>query len=163
MVNQRNHNSQISIGKGICIALMVIGHSGCPPILLNFLALFHMPFFFFVSGYLLKEEYIDHPVILIKKRIKTLWWPYVKYGLLFLLLHNVFYLCLFYENPYTIAETIQNSCKLVFLLGHEELIGGFWFIRYLFYGLIMAILLLFVCKKMRFKWLRGGYFSFYLL
>ena len=40
--------------KGIGIILMVIGHSGCPTFLHDFIYLFHMGLFFFVSGRYLK-------------------------------------------------------------------------------------------------------------
>lgn len=51
-----SRNTTISIVKGICIILMVIGHSGCPELLHDFIYLFHMPVFFFVSGYFCKRE-----------------------------------------------------------------------------------------------------------
>lgn len=40
--------------KGVGILLMVIGHSGCPEYLHDFIYLFHMGLFFFVSGRFLK-------------------------------------------------------------------------------------------------------------
>lgn len=158
------HNSTVSIAKGICIILMVVGHSGCPPVIMNYLAFFHMPFFFFISGYLLKPDYVDNPVLLIKKRVKTLWWPYFKFGFIFLLLHNLFYQLHFYETPYSYDEILRNAVKLLFMLGHEELIGGFWFLRYLFYGLILTIILLWAYKKLPIRDSRGGgYFIINLL
>ena len=41
---------ELDIAKGICILLMVVGHSGMPDGLHFFIYGFHMPFFFFVSG-----------------------------------------------------------------------------------------------------------------
>lgn len=40
--------------KGIGIILMVVGHSGCPMVMHDFIYLFHMGLFFFVSGRFLK-------------------------------------------------------------------------------------------------------------
>lgn len=40
--------------KGIGIILMVVGHSGCPIYIRNFIYLFHMGLFFYVSGKFLK-------------------------------------------------------------------------------------------------------------
>ena len=48
----------LDIAKGICIILMVIGHSGCPTYLHDFIYMFHMPCFFFISGWLLNDRYI---------------------------------------------------------------------------------------------------------
>ena len=41
---------EIDIAKGICILLMVIGHSGMKNMIHDFIYAFHMPFFFFISG-----------------------------------------------------------------------------------------------------------------
>ena len=38
------------IVRGIGILLVLVGHSGCPIILKNFIYLFHMGLFLFVSG-----------------------------------------------------------------------------------------------------------------
>lgn len=42
----------IDMVRGGAILLVVIGHSGCPKLLYNFIYSFHMPLFFFISGYL---------------------------------------------------------------------------------------------------------------
>lgn len=51
-------NNSLDIAKAICIILMVVGHSGCPTFLHDFVYMFHMPCFFFVSGWLLNDKYI---------------------------------------------------------------------------------------------------------
>jgi fucose 4-O-acetylase-like acetyltransferase len=75
MKNPRNN--YITVAKALGIIMMVIGHSGCPTILGNFIYFFHMPLFFVCSGFffneifegaLLKSFYI--------KRIKGLYIPY---------------------------------------------------------------------------------------
>lgn len=40
--------------KGLGILLVVLGHSGCPAYLHDFIYLFHMGLFFYVSGKFLK-------------------------------------------------------------------------------------------------------------
>lgn len=45
------HNRQMSIAKGIGISLMVLGHSGCPDYLHNFIYCFHMVLFYYLSGF----------------------------------------------------------------------------------------------------------------
>lgn len=47
----KKRNDTLSIVKAIGIILMVIGHSGCPKYLNDYLYMFHMPLFFFCSGY----------------------------------------------------------------------------------------------------------------
>lgn len=41
---------EIDVAKGLCILLMVIGHSGMIGALHNMIYAFHIPFFFFISG-----------------------------------------------------------------------------------------------------------------
>lgn len=41
----------IDIAKGIGIFLVIVGHSHCPPFLQKIIFAFHMPLFFFLSGY----------------------------------------------------------------------------------------------------------------
>ncbi len=48
-------DSLFSLLKGIGIALVVIGHSGCPDALCDFIYAFHMPLFFIISGFLFKS------------------------------------------------------------------------------------------------------------
>ena len=50
----------LDLAKAICIILMVIGHSGCPDYLHRFIYMFHMPCFFFISGYLLNDNTSGH-------------------------------------------------------------------------------------------------------
>ena len=84
-------NNYIAIAKALGIMLMVVGHSGCPDYLYRFIYMFHMPLFFFCSGFFMKpaEKVVDVRKFVFR-RFKGLYWPYVKWGLLFLLFHNLF-------------------------------------------------------------------------
>ena len=66
--------------KGIAILLMVVGHSGCPYYLRNFIYLFHMGLFYYASGHFLKVKGIEGFLPFLKKKIKGLYWPFVKWG-----------------------------------------------------------------------------------
>lgn len=55
----KERNVTIDIMKGIGIILMVVGHSGCPSFLRNFIYTFHMPLFFMISGYLITESKLN--------------------------------------------------------------------------------------------------------
>ena len=84
----------IDILKGIGITLMVVGHSGCPKLLESIIYSFHMPLFFLASGYFFKEDYICS-FQAVKRYSHTkfvkLYIPYLKYSVLFLLAHNLFF------------------------------------------------------------------------
>ncbi|MBR1946520.1 MAG: acyltransferase family protein [Bacteroidaceae bacterium] len=139
-IESKQHYTEISIAKGILIILMVIGHSGAPSLPCNFLYQFHMPCFFLISGFLFKEKYLDKIGTFVGKRIKGLYIPFVKYSLVFLLLHNIFYHLHLYNNSYTLAEFITRTLKILTLTGSEQLLGGFWFLKELLYASVISIL-----------------------
>lgn len=66
--------------KGIAILLMVIGHSGCPSYLRNFIYLFHMGLFYYASGHFFKAKGVDGFLPFLKKKLLGLYWPFVKWG-----------------------------------------------------------------------------------
>ena len=70
---------------------MVLGHAHFSRYGNAWVNMVHMPLFFFFSGYCFKEKYLEHFFTFLRKRIKGLYWPAVKWGLLFLVLHNVFF------------------------------------------------------------------------
>lgn len=66
--------------KGIAILLMVVGHSGCPSYLRNFIYLFHMGLFYYASGHFFKVKGIAGFLSYLKKKLIGLYWPFVKWG-----------------------------------------------------------------------------------
>lgn len=71
---------ELDIAKGICILLMVIGHSGMPDALHRFIYAFHMPFFFFVSGITTNVSKSLFPYL--QNKIKGLLVPFLIYDLI---------------------------------------------------------------------------------
>lgn len=55
------HDDKVTIAKAIGILLMVAVHGGMQKLGADFIVMFHMPLFFFVSGYCFKEKYISTP------------------------------------------------------------------------------------------------------
>ncbi len=137
-----SYSSTVSIAKGICIILMVVGHSGCPDWLGRFIYLFHMPVFFFVSGYLFKEKYLIETKNFVIRRIKTLWWPFVKWSLIFLVLHNCLTWCGIYNVAYSWADAGRKVLQIFTMTGSEQLLGGFWFLKELLYASVLSCLLI---------------------
>src|SRR3989339_1325652 len=79
------------IVKGLGIAAVVFGHSGFAYwpviILINY---YHLPIFFFVSGFFYNDTYSTDPYAYIGRKLRTLWWPMIQYVVAFILLHNLF-------------------------------------------------------------------------
>lgn len=133
---------------------MVAAHAGIPDVVNRFIVMFHMPLFFFMSGYCFKEKYLSLlPITFVNKRIKGLYVPFVKWSLLFLLFHNVFYYLNIYNDEYGFhgrvsslysMKEIASRCFhiVVGLHGQEQLLGGYWFLPQLLYASIIGYCLI---------------------
>ena len=159
MVQKEARNDAVSIAKGIAIILMVMGHAQCPLWLWSFIYMFHMPLFFFFSGFCFKKMYLDSPWIFAKKRVMGIYWPYVKWGIVFLLLHNVLFHLNIYNGEfgfrgevsrlYDLGEYISIALSIVTRMkGEEQLLGAYWFLHTLFFGSFIFYLIIFICKKL---------------
>ena len=135
----------VTISKGLCIILVVMCHSRCPDIIQSLFIMFAMPLFFFMSGYCFKEKYLGETWSFAKKRVTGIYWPYVKWSLLFLLLHNVFFYLDIYSDEYgfngrasalyTISDFLNHTVSIITKMGGQErLLGGYWFMKLLFVG-----------------------------
>lgn len=153
----QGRNSVISICKGIAIILMVAGHAEAPEMITNFIYTFHMPLFFITAGYFFNRKYLDDPWTFVSKRFKGLYIPFLKWSLLFLVLHNVWHhfgiLNESFGNwtggvthPYSWHD-FAHRLVLIFtsMSGYDEFMAGaFWFFR----GLLVASLLFLVLYKL---------------
>lgn len=137
----------MDILKGMAIIMVVMGH--CDAKGGKLIYLFHMPLFFFVSGYFYKKEYSKSPFKLLKRRISSLYVPFIKYEILFLVLHNLFYKINFYNlhsnvpvKAYNFTNIIVNAFHIVMFDGTELLLSPLWFLASLF---LVTVLFCFIC------------------
>ena len=89
MNNNIQYDNSVSFAKGIGIILMVLGHTYFSVYGFRFIYIFHMPLFFFVSGYCFREAHLKDFRTYAGKRIKRLYIPFIKYALLFLILQAI--------------------------------------------------------------------------
>lgn len=140
-------NSVISIIKGLAIILMVVGHAEAPELITNFIYTFHMPVFFICAGYFFSRKYVSDPWSFISKRFRGLYLPFLKWSIVFLVLHNLFFeIGLLNEDygnwtggvthPYSFSTAMRRLALIVTSMsGYDEfLAGAFWFFR----GLLVA-------------------------
>jgi len=141
-------DNSISIAKGIAIILMVLGHADCPDFINKYLSMMRMPLFFFMSGYCFKIKYLDDERGYLKKRVTGIYWPYLKWSLFFLLIHNICFRLNIYSDEYgfigrmsslyTFSDFINHAISIVTKMkDHEQLVGGFWFLKSLFVGSVI--------------------------
>ena len=152
LVKNPQRNEIWDILKGIGIFAVVVGHSGCPKPLLCFISAFHMPLFFIISGILLNDLYFENKSFFVKKRIKSLYIPFVKWSIIFILLHNLFFnlgvINALYgyvgdvDRLYSIYDIAYSlMVALVSMNTFEHLLGALWFIKALFVGSILFVFL----------------------
>lgn len=137
---KKDHIEYLNIAKGILIILIVAGHANGP--YRNFLYLFHVAAFFFISGIFYKDSYIKAPFIFIWKRIKSLYIPFVAYVSAFVLTHNFFVYIGFYNREYgynegrsvyySMIETIRHILNAFTFGITEQFLVPLWFITSLF-------------------------------
>lgn len=154
--------------KGIGIILMVMGHDGFP--FTHWIFLFHMALFFIISGYCWNDKYAesaDNLKQLFKKRLITLYVPYVICNIIFLLLTNTFLnMSIYTDNPEFIAALgdnignnkliepmtplliAKNIVAILVLHGNTQLGGPTWFFGVLFIVTIGHGVLSFLSCKM---------------
>lgn len=151
-------DDSVTIAKGIAIILMVMAHARCPLWGQQFINMFHMPLFFFFSGYCFKEKYLSDLKSFTLKRFTGVYLPFVKWSLIFLLLHNIFYQLNIYNDQYgfrgnvshlyTLKEFGTHALHIITkLLGNEQLLGGYWFLHSLFFGAFLFYATLRLCKS----------------
>lgn len=151
-------DDSISIAKATAILLMVLAHTCFSTYANHWINMFHMPLFFFFAGYCFKDKYLDMPKVFLKKRILGLYKPFVKWSIIFLLLHNVF----FYLNIYNSEYGFRGSVSYLyawkdFIIGiihiitrmtdNEQLLGGYWFLKSLLVGSLIGYVFIKYFKK----------------
>ena len=166
-------NELIDIAKGIGIILVVAGH--CMEFPKNYIYLFHMPLFFFLSGYCYKEKYnqnLSNIFILLKKRIKSLYFPFVKYGLLFVLLHNFFYDIYVYSMPelwshnkmtyfFCVQDWIKAIIGILTFSRLEQMLNPFWFLPALFIVTMLFAFISYITKFIKYEDLMKAIFIYF--
>ena len=165
-IKYAKRDDSVAIAKAIGIILVVVGHCSFSEIssswhktLHDFIYLFHMPLFFFLSGYFFQWKYLTEKKTFIRKKIKGLWVPYVKWVFAFILLHNILWKIGMFgmdvntgeEGPclYTCIDILKRvPTVLLMMTGEQQLLGGFWFIPVLFFSAIYSLLFLSLFKSL---------------
>lgn len=145
---------KFSILKALAIMLVVLSHAGISGWLFNFVFIFHVPAFFLCAGYFFNTRYLTDERTFVMHRVKKLYVPFLKWSVVLLLLHNVFFWCgLLSEqfgnaqggvtHPYSLHQMGQHLWSIVFnMSGYDQFLGGtFWFFRALLLASIGFLIL----------------------
>ncbi len=163
---QNKRADYLDIVKAFGIIAVVYGHAMGP--FSSFVFLYHLALFFFVSGYFYKDSYTDQPLLLIKKRIRTLYVPFIAYGLFFGILHNFLYRINIYSDQIqsvhnrtvylaTTREHLVHLLKILSFAKLEQLLAPLWFLPVLF-----CVNMLFLVVNYPLQRVRTGYREYWL-
>lgn len=146
-------NYKIDIIKGIGIILMVFYHASTPGE--SFAYLFHMALFFICSGFCFNSKNIKQPIQYIKKKIKSLYLPFLISSIIVLLLHNTLldlHIYSYKRYDRLTAETFLKELARSFLfLEHHQMISANWFFRTLCMSSIAYMLIQLLLSKLHLK------------
>jgi acyltransferase len=126
--------------KGIGIILVVIGHlaANIYDDLVRYIYSFHMPLFFFISGYLFNlNKYKEVPLKFLQKKVKTLLLPYLAFTVIS---YDFYMICDFLLRVYQPAVYNENilgkgiyfNLINIFLTQKELINTPLWFLLCLF-------------------------------
>lgn len=121
-MSKRNNN--IDIARGLLIMVMVLGHTGFSGT--KFIYLFHIPSFVFLTGYLHTSSYSFESF---KKRIGSLYFPFVKYSLIYLISLNFFIeLGILDKELIGVNNVFQKLLDILLMKGLGGYLGAFWYL-----------------------------------
>ena len=138
-------NEIFDIARGIVLILMVIGHSNAPKEIHDFIYLFHIPAFYFISGYFFKDCALEKKWNFIKRKLQQLYRPFVTYGLVFLAISPILFHIHFIEKQYSFMEITKRAIGILFFKDVEQLLVPFWFLRSLFTVSVLFLFIKFIC------------------
>ena len=139
-------SGKINLLKALAIILVVSGHlefsvfGMFPPYS------FQLALFFFISGMLFKEKYIDDVKTYFIKRIKSLLLPYFGYEIAYIIITFI----VFYFTGKFLADPINLESFFItpFINGHQlKLCAPLWFVPQLFLTLISFLFLMKILRK----------------
>ena len=147
-----SRTSYVDIAKGIAILSVVLLHVDFVYPKFSFINIsamlgwyWHVPVFFLIGGFFLKEERLLQPVSFIKGKFKSLYLLALYIYLPATLLHNVFFQLGWYSPDvvyggkiiaeWDVKEYAIGIAKTLLCAGREPIMGAMWFV----YALLFAL------------------------
>ncbi len=132
---------------------MVLAHTWFNDFASDWINMFHMPLFFFFSGYCFKNKYLSTPFDYFKKKVNGIYIPFVKWSLIFLIFHNVLFHLNIYNGSYGYLGKVSHlysikefGMKLIHIVtalrDNEQLLGGYWFLNTLFWTVLVGFVII---------------------
>ena len=121
---KNNRIESFDIARGIGILLMVMGHADFGADFSKVIHTFHMPLFFFVSGYFYRPQKYAGYLEYLRHNTRTLLIPYLIFAVFFEILHVI------YTGDFSIRYFLVSICSS----NHNriDVAGALWFLLCLF-------------------------------
>lgn len=142
-------DKSVNIARGMAIIAMVIGHAiDSDSFLRIFIYKWHMPLFFFFSGYFFdmnKYKFKDFAM----KKFRVLYIPFIFWSLFILCLHNALVTYNINTPPYIDLQKFKIfAYRAVFeMRQYEALLGTFWFLSQLLFVNLLAYAIYYIKKR----------------
>lgn len=161
---KKRRESFVDIAKGFAIIAVVLWHidysfdlPSLLPIRTLLGGMWHVPVFFILSGFFLKEEKLLHPIVFIKGKMKTLYVWTLAFYIPATWLHNFFLNIGFYSEKanyggktlhlFSWSDFAKKTMEAILFAGREPIVGPLWFAYVLCLALISYSILSAICKK----------------
>ena len=159
---QNKRINWVDYWKGFMLVIICLGHFNVPWKILNFFMPIHVASFFFLSGFLFNPQRTGTLKDFIKKKYKTLLFPYISLSLIFLTITpKLYYPSLnIFDGQHNVMEYLFNihtldissslhyfifSIGAIFIEGNSaSFTGPLWFVYVLFE---VELILFFVCHR----------------
>lgn len=131
-VKSENKLPEVETARGIGIALVVIGH--CVPDVLKIkqlIYLFHMPLFFFISGYCFRSKAEESIFQYLRRKVKTLYFPFVLCNCFALVFHQFFCEIGIYPQAdlfTSVGQFIKYFIQILMCIKMEDVVAPLWFL-----------------------------------
>ena len=137
--------------RGLAIILVVVGHAGLRGVAGNWISAFHMPLFFFISGYFCNDKKAFGSFLY--KKVKTLYFPFVFNYVLFIALSHILHQADMTRSDYSSLGDTLKAVLLVcrFRVGAMDLLAQFWFLPVLFFISVLFFGLLRLVRRYRLR------------
>jgi fucose 4-O-acetylase-like acetyltransferase len=151
--------------KALGVLAIVLAHSWPPSVVGQVVSTYYIALFFFVSGYFYSDKYSDDLWLLARKRLWSLYKPFVLWNLGYLVLHNLLFRLNLYSahagymgavgSTYGLESTLGTALGILTLTATEQLAGALWFLIALISCTAVFGLLSWVSRRM------GGHLAEY--
>ena len=144
MAALEKHNGRITwidFFKGFGALLVIFGHSSLPEYLAWWIWSFHMPMFFYISGYLFSNHKAIDLKQFLKRRVETLIVPYFFFSAILLILLPIL------NNSSKIPIEVRSFDEVIHTLIYGWKGLALWFIPVLFFTeVLFAVLIKYLGK-----------------